>query len=448
MSRALRRKERLSDPGPPLSPLPPPTQAPKGLWRYALPLLLLLYVGLAGAHLTLAPTGQTGYQNAPDEAAHVAYVRAVAHGRLPTRASAQNDPQGYEWHQPPLYYGLAAPLLSFGPRAVRLASILCGLAGLGLIYRAGRLLFPDNPQTALLATGIAALTPAHVAITSTVNNDALLEVCCSFALLTLFASLRGGFTTARAGWLGLALGAAILTKATGVLLLPFILIALVLLRRGGEPLPNLLRGLGWTLTVAFALCGWWLARNFHLYGEPLPLQAFRASFGGTVQAADVASGRVPGLDVGGWGGYYALAALWTFQSFWAVYGTPRSALIGAPRFLPAQFYGLLAAFVAAGLAGLTRLHFRRKTDFTEAQRTAITLLFGWLALIGVAFVLFLRQYFQTQGRYLYPAMLPICLLLALGWQAVIPPRYASLANGLLLALLFTLSLAFLNYVAP
>ncbi|HZP82743.1 MAG TPA: glycosyltransferase family 39 protein, partial [Chthonomonadaceae bacterium] len=182
MSRIARRKP-LIPPAPPLSPLPPPSQPPPGLWRWALPLLLLLYLGLAVAHAQLVPLGATGYQNAPDEAAHVVYVRAVAEGRLPTRSSGEKTPNGYEWHQPPLYYFLAARFLPFGERALRYFSILCGLVGLLLIYRAARLLFPDDPIVATLAAGIAALTPTHIALTSTVNNDPLLEVCFSAALL-------------------------------------------------------------------------------------------------------------------------------------------------------------------------------------------------------------------------------------------------------------------------
>jgi hypothetical protein len=53
---------------------------------------------------------------------------------------------------------------------------------------------------------------------------------------------------------------------------------------------------------------------------------------------------------------------------------------------------------------------------------------------------------QTQGRYLYPAMLPICLLLALGWLAVFPPKYRSLAGGCLLGVMALLAALFLSTV--
>ncbi|HZO89678.1 MAG TPA: glycosyltransferase family 39 protein [Chthonomonadaceae bacterium] len=441
LSSTVRRKP-LGAPGPPLAPLPPPQEAPRGFWRLALPVLLLLYLALAGIHARLVPLGATGYQNAPDEAAHMAYVRAVAGGQLPTRDKAAQNPIGYEWHQPPLYYWLAARLLPWGERAVRGFSVLCGLGGLLLIYRAGRLLFPNEPVLAILAAGIAALTPTHIAITSTVNNDPLLEVCFSGTLLVLLGAFLGGFTLWRAGWLGLLLGAALLTKATGLLLLPVVVLALFLLWRAGERPQDLLRGAGWMALLMLAVSGWWFVRNARLYGEPLPLRAFAASFAGTMQAQTVAD------RLGGWPEYLLFMTWGIFRSFWAVYGTRQDAVLGVPRFLPDQIYGVLGGVSVAGLAGLIRLHLRRRTDFTETQLYFLWILFAAVGVVAISFLAFILQYFQMQGRYLYPAMLPICLLLALGWRGVFPPRYRDLASGMLLALLAAAAAAFLRSVAP
>jgi hypothetical protein len=32
-------------------------------------------------------------------------------------------------------------------------------------------------------------------------------------------------------------------------------------------------------------------------------------------------------------------------------------------------------------------------------------------------------FFQTQGRYFYPALLPISVFWALGWERLVPERY-------------------------
>ena len=445
-SRANRRKSPLSDAGPPLSPLPPAIRSPQGVWRLALPLILLLYLGFAGLHAHTVPVGVTGYQNAPDEAAHVTYVRVVASGRLPT----QNDPAPgihpssaftYEWHQPPLYYAMAVLFLPLGEIGLRSCSILCGLICLLLIYRTGHLLIPDDPRIGILAAGIAAWIPTHVAITSTVNNDALLEVCFSWAILLLISSLQSGFTFWRGGWLGVAIGAAILTKVTGLLLIPVALLALLLFRRAGESPETLRRSAGWALLIVLAISGWWFVRNLALYHELLPLHGFQAAFAGTMQSSAVAD------QVGGWSEYLLMMGQGIFKSFWAVYGTPQDVAVGRPRFLPDPIYSLMLVISLVALAGLIRLHFRRKIELTDSQRNAIYVLFSVLALVGLSFFLFILRYFQMQGRYLYPAMLPICLLFALGWRSAIPDRYQSLAYCLLLALFAAVTLIFLRTIA-
>ncbi len=419
--------------------------APRGIWRFALPALLMIYVGFACLHAFLVPTGQTGYQNAPDEAAHLVYVRNVAAFHLPTHDhptpfSATSVPNGLEWHQPPLYYGVAAPFLVLGAQGVRLCSILLGVCGLLLIHRAGRLLFPADPVVAALAVGIAALTPTHFAITSTVNNDVLLEVCFSATLLALIGALQNGFTWRSALWLGLTIGGAILTKATGLLLLPVFAFALFLMWRSGGSWRDLARHGAVTVVVVLLISGWWFARNQALYGQLLPLRLFAADFGHTAQAAPRAEA------MGGWGTYYLQAGIWTFFSFWAVYGTARSAVQGIPMFLPVQIYLLLGIACLCTACGTVRLHLQAKKLFTTPQRQGIGICLATIALVGMAYLAFIAKYFQMQGRYLFPAMLPITLLFALNFRGIFPERWKNFASALLLALLGLVGIAFLCYV--
>src|SRR5438093_12760543 len=121
---------------PPLSPLPEsPQPLPVG-WKVALAIILLTSIGFGIAHLKLtplAPNSQINYINAPDEAAHFLYIRCMAEvHRIPARGDA--DYPTYEWHQPPLYYALAAPLFGLGPIAVRSLSIFFGLLSVICIF--------------------------------------------------------------------------------------------------------------------------------------------------------------------------------------------------------------------------------------------------------------------------------------------------------------------------
>ena len=85
--------------------------------------------------------------------------------------------------------------------------------------------------------------------------------------------------------------------------------------------------------------------------------------------------------------------------------------------------------------GLTVLHFRRKTVFSETQRYGIWLLFAVTALVSASFFGFILHYFQAQGRYLYPAMGAIATLGGMGWLALFPPKYKAAASGGLLLFL-------------
>ena len=442
MSRPPRRKPLLSEAGPALSPLLPAAKTLEGAWRYAAPLLLILYLVCAGLHAGWVPAGQTGYQNAPDEAAHVTYARTLADGHLPTQAQADKDATGqsYEWHQPPLYYAWAALFLPLGSRGMRLASILPGLVCLIMLYRAGRLLLPGEPLTAVAALGVAALLPTHIAITSTINNDVFLEACFSVLLLLLLQCQLRGLTLWRAGWIGVVLGLALLTKATALVLIPVIAGGFALMRRSGETYANLGRAAALLGLWAALISGWWFARNLHLYGELLPLTAFDHAFAGTALAKDI----MPRM--GGAGGYARIVTTWTFESFWAVYGNVRSAHNGIPLFLPEQIYLLPLLVIATAAGGMLRLHFVRGKMYTEAQQSCLWLLMTTLGLVALSFVLFLTKYFQTQGRYLFPAMLPLCLLMAMGWMAAFPARYKALATGCLLGMMLLLTLLFLSTV--
>ncbi len=430
-----------------LSPLPPAVVAPVGGWRYALALLICLYVVLAGIHATVVPVGNTGYQNAPDEAAHVAYVWSVASGHLPTHShptpyTSEPVANGYEWHQPPLYYALMAPLSGLGERGMRVGSILLGVACLLLIYRSGRTLLPGDPAAAILATGIAALIPTHIAITSTVNNDVLLEVCFSGSLLVMLTALMQGFSRSRAIWLGIALSAALLTKLTGLLLLPVSGFCLLLLWRNGVRRTELLKNCGLTFSLFLLLTGWWFVRNLALYGQLLPLRLFAEEFAHTAQAADCAS------RVGGWTPYLVQMSLGTFMSFWAVNGTAKGARLGIPSFLPDQIYLLVGGISLLAGVGLARLHFQRRTLFTTEQLHGLWVLFLTIALVGLAYLAFILRYFQMQGRYMFPAMLPICLVFALAFRSVFPERWKPTASLFLLGLLGCIDMVYLRYLMP
>ncbi|HEV2471096.1 MAG TPA: glycosyltransferase family 39 protein [Chthonomonadales bacterium] len=430
----------MSDPGPGLSPLPPQASSLTGWNRLALPALVALYLAAAIAHAAIAPTGATGYQNAPDEAAHVKYALTLSHGGLPTRHMAERDrlAQSYEWHQPPLYYLLAAALAGLGERWMRAASIHCGVITILLTYRCARLLFPEPPLLAAVAAALPALTPAHIAITSTVNNDALTETLFTAVLLILALGILKGFNHSRRALLGVLLGAALLTKSTCLLLVPIVAFGLWLAVLAGESGSNAGQTALQTAVFAWLICGWWFVRNGVLYHEWLPVRAFEQSFAGTAQARDLAD------RLGGWAAYWQVVLRNTFKSFWAVYGSPLAARQGIQLFLPAQAYFAPAAAVLCAIFGGLRKS--SPDSVSTGVKNCIWLMAATLAAVLASFLLFASRYFQAQGRYLYPAMLPISLLLALGWSRAVRRKYQVTFFLFVIGFLAALDAVYLKYV--
>lgn len=407
------------------------------------PLLILLLVYLCAAltHAWLLPIGQTGYQDAPDENAHVEYIRSLAVGHLPTFRDWQNDSkkQNYEWHQPPLYYLLALPFYSVGYRAVRVLSICCGLIVIVLTYLFGRKLFSGRDLLAFLGAGIVALLPGHIMLTSVVNNDALLEVCFASVFLAMVTSMKEGLTMVRNSWIGLSIGCALITKVTGVLLLPLFLFFLWLMHLSSQPPRKLAFSAVVVILISILVAGWWYVRNIVVYGTLFPLKEFSQTFAGTAQAPVIAQ------HLGGWGSYWWHCLVWSFMSFWAVFGTPKLAAQGIPTYLPGTFY-LLTAFISAlMLVGLVKVHVQR-LQFAPYPIHCVWLLMAAVGIVGISFIFFLSHYFQVQGRYMYPVILPIGVLMSLGWWGIIPERYFKVASYLLLALLGTLSVILLSAI--
>jgi hypothetical protein len=129
------------------------------------------------------------------------------------------------------------------------------------------------------------------------------------------------------------------------------------------------------------------------------------------------SGRLLEPPPLGWG----LARIF-FVSFWGEFGYMSVPLVGARPWDPWE--GALWLVCAGGLLGM--IGWLTRAGEPPWRRCAVALLFA-LILAGLLFPL-LNAYTQTrdqviqQGRYLFPALAPIAILLALGWRALLPAR--------------------------
>jgi 4-amino-4-deoxy-L-arabinose transferase-like glycosyltransferase len=157
----------------------------------------------------------------------------------------------YEAQQPPLYYWIASVPLRWAAAwplqrrvlLLRLLSMALASAAIPLAWMAGRYLLGDS--LAVLCAALLAVAPGFAIDVSRVANDCLAIVLVG----VLFWLLARGSDS---GWgLGLALGAALLSKAYLLALVPGLVI--VWWHRK--------RQLAIALSVAFGIAGWWYIRN-------------------------------------------------------------------------------------------------------------------------------------------------------------------------------------------
>jgi 4-amino-4-deoxy-L-arabinose transferase-like glycosyltransferase len=448
----MKSKKKHQPEVPPLSPLPPKPETLTIGWRWIAIGILALYLAISVGCLVVTPVltpSQGSLINAPDEAAHWGYIQVLAkEGRLPHKG----DPT-YEWHQPPLYYFTASPFSSLGPRAARAVAIAFGFLSVCLIFMATRRLFPSDPEVAVLGMGLAALLPMRQAAYASVGNDSLLELLCSAFFFALVPAFTHGFTARRALAIGAVLGAALLTKTNAVLLLPLLAFALVLLRKKAEEKSSAIwAGATVVFVVALTASVPIFVRNAQLYGQPLPLKAFNEEFANTAKASDWIGGRLADDLWSGdivesdaplsRAGYLRLIANWSLRTFIAAYTPVSKAHVGAPLFPPTGFYVPYLVLALASATGLTRLHFKRRKLFNSVQLSFIWLFFVFAGIVALSFAGFTWTYFQAQGRYLYPAMLPIAILSSLGIRAALPEAKRELGTLAVLIVLALLALAF------
>ena len=148
---------------------------------------------------------------------------------------------------------------------------------------------------------------------------------------------------------------------------------------------------------------------------------------------------------GGSVGRYLEAFLTTsFRSFWGQFGW--MALI-MPRWAYAAF-ALLSLGVIAG-AALFAWRARWPGALSGPQRDGLIVYALALGFVLAAYLIYNVTFVQFQGRYLYPALIPLALLVAIGlagWAQALPSAARAVAPVLLMFALAAFALYALEWV--
>ena len=383
-----------------------------------------------------------------DSKEHLNYINYVQEHRalpLPT--------DGWEMYQPPLYYLIAAASLSAGKLSIndaasvvvlRFLGAFFGIAQFVLVFLSLRLLLPL--RVAFIGLFLAAFLPMHLYLAHYVTNEMLAATLVTATLYLCLRLLRDDTPRAsQFGWLGLALGAAMLAKVTGFLLLPIVIAAIAAkLAYTRAPIAISLCNLALLLAICFAVCGWHYTRIWLRFGTPL-LGNWDVVSGftwwqdpGYHSAADyLRFGRslVNPLFSG-----FAGFADGMYSTFWG------DGLCGGASSLTTAWNqqpmvaGYLWALAPTALiligAGTAIVQFIRK----PASELFLLLAFCAVIVLGLIFMaLKVPSYAQAKAFYGLSALTPICFFGALGWETLTRGRARSQLILGVLALVWTMN---------
>ena len=401
------------------------TTDPSAKWIYG----LLAGVLIARAALFINNAPQLPRLMGFDADAHEQYIQFIQE-----KHALPLPKDGWEMHQPPLYYAGSALVLSAcglsvpddnAAFALRAVNGVVGLIHCWLAWLCFRLLFPGNLPAQAAGLLVAAFLPPHLYLSQYVTNEPLAGL---FVTVAFYFLLRVLQTEKESLFLhlgiGVALGAAMLTKFSSLLAIPVFLAALslrLLARRNYTP-RNWLGSVGVVVLSLLLVCGWHYARLWTQIGSvPLPnwetdpAHAWRQDPGFRTSAYYFSFGQAlvsplfsafhsfaDGIYSTLWGdGLASGTAQLTYRPPWNYDLMNAGYLLG----------GAISFLAIAGLA-ISLVQFIRQPKLE------------WFVLLGLAgmFVLGII-YLSLRGPWLahvkafyaFPALVPFSALVAVGW---------------------------------
>jgi hypothetical protein len=318
---------------------------------------------------------------------------------------------------------------------------------------------PQPSNVAILAASLVAFNPMFVHIMASVNNDTLATALSSIALLLGARMIARGATLEQAALLGVVLGCAALTKVSGAVLgvvVPtFVVVSSVIrhttsskrnvedpsfvARRSTSnhlatrsPIHPLILVIAIILPI-LVISGWWYWRNYALYGDPTGTQMMAAIAG----AREAAPTLVELL--GEWDGF--------FKAYWGLFGAVNIVM-------ESWIYRVLEVVtIAAGVGLMLVVRDWKRSSIAEGRQPSFVISLMFFTAFAVAFVALVRWTSMTlasQGRLLFPVIVAISTLLAIGLSRLTAHRLSLTAHASLPIphTILIVALAALTFAAP
>jgi 4-amino-4-deoxy-L-arabinose transferase-like glycosyltransferase len=374
----------------------------------------------------------------PDEEPHWHYARYLYQYRqLPLYT-----PDFVEANSPPLYYAIIAPIavptkeppmliwangrdslvMPFPPktrqttkedlyhywpiRIARLITVVMSVLTVFLCYLAGREI-TGKQSTGLLAAGFVALLPQFAFRGMNVSNDSLVTTLSALSLYLILCIVKRGFDWKTGVSAAFFIGLAFLTKISAIFL-PFPL-AIALLAKNDPWLERIKKFT--FFFVSLCVVAPWVIRNQMLYGDPFASQQMLIAVANLVDVKPLNSPyfvtTFPDL---------------LFKSFVGIFGLMNI-------YLPNWIYSIFTMLFLFAVSGYVLGLINRRISLL------VTIILFMIFLLNLFIVIRINLTFtQPQGRYLFPALPAVALIVAIGLENL--PRWSNyLTSGFLGGLL-------------
>lgn len=403
--------------------------------RWALALVLVLFVGWAATFLRVQPWG-----GGLDEPQHRAYFQVLAEDQRLPWLYQDADGQWVRYRDahamhPPAYYLALLPYycaISHGSEeatraAMRWASVVLGALTLLLAYPVCRRLLGGDRLAALTATAIIGLAPLYLLVSAIVNND--IASVGAYLLLLWLGFVRWGDETVtwkRTLVLGLVAGLAGLTKGTSEIAAFASGAALVWTGARSDG-----RAQAWLRTAAFAAVALAMVAPWHIRNEILYGSLSFIPRDGPSGELPTSLGILACVQHPNFPRVLRLVTLLQFDTLWAQKDWVEL------TFRPTYYAAMWALFLV-GLVTLAIVRGRRREDLAPVRPWLVAFA-GLAPLWGMAIWIacFIHIGWAEGGRYLLPLLPMIACTIVLPLRAI-PERFAlarfSLAAIVLLAL--------------
>ena len=404
-------------------------------------ILGLILVASLAISIVFANPSRIPLNGNPDEVDHRDYVRLLIqhHGFVKftpapfDMPSTDDKPRPFETHQPPLYYLLCVPvqIMSGGSVfAVRMVAAILQLLTILVVFRALRDVFPERPAVYLGGAAYVAFLPSQAQLSGAITNDSLTTLLCAVLFWKLARLFRRDRHWRDSVLIGVTLGVGLLTKSSVLQLIPIIAVAFAFSvwlgrRTARQAVLDFCIAIGIGLLIAAP----WLIRNILLYGDPLALHIFQQT-GPAYLREDI-------MTAFGWsfGDYARNVGVRSFATFWYLLD---------PN-LPLRHFtgdaGPLVVVLVLALVSLFGVYKGSKQgEGAVVERRFLGFCILAILIIAPFFLKFVLTYFQAQGRYFLPVLLPAAAVTAAGWAAIVPARRGAIGVGVMILLLIGLCL--------